>query len=113
MEIACRLGGDFITSDLVPLATGVDMLENLLNLSLGIKINVEPKYTKVASVQFLNHNNYENCVEFVNSANKSIIRSEIKEYHTNEISSSFERMGYIILNTNSMKEMETILSQLN
>jgi carbamoyl-phosphate synthase large subunit len=34
VESACRLGGDFITSDLVPLATGVDMLENLLNLSL-------------------------------------------------------------------------------
>ena len=113
VEIACRLGGDFIASDLVPLATGVDMLENLLNLSLGKKVNVEPKYTRVASVQFLNPNNYKNCVELVGLANKSIIRSEIKEYHTKEISSSFERMGYIILNTNSMKEMETILSQLN
>lgn len=112
VEIASRLGGDFITSDLVQLATGVDMLENLLNISLGKEVNVESKYDKVAAVQFLNQNNYKNCVELVALSNKAIIRSEIKEYHTNEISSSFERMGYIILNTYSMEEMEKILSRL-
>ncbi len=112
VESACRLGGDFITSDLVPLATGVDMLENLLNLSLGKDVNVESKYNKVAAVQFLNQNNYKNCVALVASENKAIIRSEIKPYHTNEIASSFERMGYVILNTNSMEEMEALLSQL-
>lgn len=113
VEIACRLGGDFITSDLVPLATGVDMLENLLNISLGEEVNVESKYKKVAAVQFLNQSNYKNCAEMVAVGNKAIIRSEIKEYHTNEISSSLERMGYIILNTYSMEEMEKVLSRLN
>jgi carbamoyl-phosphate synthase large subunit len=112
VEIACRLGGDYITSDLVPLATGVSMLQNLLNLSLGKEVAVTSKYNKVAAVQFLNQNNYKNCVALVESGNKAIIRSEIKPYHTNEISSSFERMGYVILNTNSIEEMETLLSRL-
>jgi len=35
IEMACRLGGDYITSDLVPLSTGVSMMENLIRLSLG------------------------------------------------------------------------------
>ena len=37
IEIACRLGGDYITSDLVPLSTGIDMLGNLIKISLGKK----------------------------------------------------------------------------
>ena len=40
IEIACRLGGDNITSDLVPLATGVDMLENLIRLSIGEPVDI-------------------------------------------------------------------------
>ena len=112
VESACRLGGDFITSDLVPLSTGVDMLENLLNISLGKDVNIEFIYDEVAAVQFLNQNNYKNCLAFVTSENKAIIRSEIKPYHSNEIVSSFERMGYIILKTHSMEEMEKLLSQL-
>lgn len=33
-------GGDYITSDLVPLSTGVDMLGNLVKISLGETIDV-------------------------------------------------------------------------
>ena len=40
IEIASRLGGDYITSDLVPLSTGVNMLENIIRLCLGIDIEV-------------------------------------------------------------------------
>ena len=112
IESGCRLGGDYITSDLVPLSTGVDMLGNLLSLSLGYKVNVQHKYERVAAVQFLNQNNYESCVNFVDSGNKSIVRYEIKPFHNLEIESSLERMGYVILSTNSMAEMEILLSQL-
>ena len=113
VEIACRLGGDFITSDLVPLSSGVNMLENLLDLALGKDININPEFKKVSSIQFLNNKNYQNCVKFVEQGNNTIIRSEIKEYHNNEISSSFDRMGYLILQTNDMLEMEEILNKLN
>lgn len=55
IEIACRLGGDYITSDLVPLSTGVDMLENLINCSLGIPIDIVHKYKNVQLYSFLTH----------------------------------------------------------
>ncbi|MGK0254483.1 MAG: biotin carboxylase [Mariniflexile sp.] len=113
IEIACRLGGDYITSDLVQLSTGVDMLENLINLALDNPVDVDPKWNKVALIQFLNSNNYQQCVTFVEQGNSAVIRSEIKEYHNHEITSSFDRMGYVILQTNNMEEMEEILSQLN
>ena len=112
VEIACRLGGDFITSHLVPLATGVNMLQNLLNLSLGKEVNIESNQKRVAAVQFLNQDNYKSCVATQASGNKAIVHYEIKPYHTGEIISSFDRMGYLILNTNSIEEMKKILQQL-
>jgi biotin carboxylase len=113
IEMACRLGGDYITSDLVPLATGVDMLENLISISLGLSIDVLPKFNKVAAIQFLNSANYNTCVEFVNSKNDFIIRHEVKPFHNLEITNSMERMGYIILQTNTSAEMSSLLQNLN
>lgn len=40
IEMAARLGGDYITSDLVPLATGVDMLKNIIHISINEPINI-------------------------------------------------------------------------
>ena len=59
IEMACRLGGDYITSDLVPLSTGIDMLANLVRLSLGIPVERENTINKVSCIQFLNPDNYE------------------------------------------------------
>lgn len=113
IEIACRLGGDYITSDLVPLATGVDMLGNLINSALDKKINVRPKWNKIAAVQFLNSTNYQKCLDFIARKSKNIIRSEIKEFHNKDITSSFDRMGYVLLQSDTMEEMDFILNKLS
>lgn len=112
IEIACRLGGDYITSDLVPLSTGVDMLENLILLSIGKKINVTKTKNNVSLVQFLNPINYNKCIKFVDSKNSFIVRSEIYEYRDNEIKNSNDRLGYIILCTPTLSEMENLLKQI-
>jgi carbamoyl-phosphate synthase large subunit len=112
IEIACRLGGDFITSDLVPLSTGVDMLKNLINLSLGEKININKTLSKVALIQFLSPDNYTRCIDFINSQNPYIIRSEALPFKKKETTNSNERLGYIILNTPDMKLIEQLLSNI-
>lgn len=112
IEMACRLGGDYITSDLVPLSTGVDMLASLVNLSLGIPINRERTIKKVSCVQFLKPTNYDRCKEFVKSGEQHIIRSEVKEFSTQRIENSLDRLGYIILQTEDYDSLENILSQI-
>jgi carbamoyl-phosphate synthase large subunit len=110
IEIACRLGGDFITSDLVPLSTGVDMLANLIRVSLGEDINVYPTWSRYACIQFLNSVNYKRCKSFIESGDKHIIRYEIKEFHNRIIKNSLDRMGYIIILGNTQEEIEYNLS---
>ena len=112
IEIACRLGGDYITSDLVPLSTGVDMLENLIKVALGVQIDVERKYAKCSAVQFLNPDNYERCKIFLDSKDTHIIRYEIREFENKQIKSSLDRLGFVILQADTMSEIETIISKI-
>lgn len=113
IEIACRLGGDYITSDLVPLSTGVDMLGNLIKLAIGEEIDIKQRFSKCACVQFLNPDNYEKCRELINSDNESIVRSEVLPYEDKKIRNSMDRLGYVILQTETVGEMEEILKKIN
>lgn len=54
VEIASRLGGDCITSKLVPLSTGVDMPDNSLRIVMGMPLDLEQKSRRGgAAVLFL------------------------------------------------------------
>ena len=112
IEIACRLGGDYITSDLVPLSTGVDMLENLIRLSLDKPIQVEKSVSNYSCVQFLNENNYQKCKDFISSNDEHIYRYEMRPYSKDIIKNSLDRLGYIILQTKTLSEMEMILNKI-
>lgn len=109
IEMACRLGGDYITSDLVPLSTGVDMLDNLIRISVGEKINIIKTKAESSCIQFLNYDNYNRCNEFIKKGNKYIIRSETYEYNQNQIMNSNDRLGYIIISTPSLGQTEELL----
>lgn len=112
IEMACRLGGDYITSDLVPLSTGVDMLGNLIRLSLGEKIDVVASREDVSAVQFLNTRNYERCLAFIEKGHPAIVRYEIFPYERHEIKNSSDRLGYIILSAKSQSEIDDVLLKI-
>lgn len=112
IEIACRLGGDYITSDLVPLSTGVDMLENLIRLSLNEPIDITKKQSEYSCVQFLNEKNYFKCRDFILSNDRHMCRYEMKPYSDSIIKNSLDRLGYIILQAETLSEIETILKKI-
>lgn len=43
MEIGARLGGDFISTELTHLSTGIDMVAAAINVALGIEPNLNPQ----------------------------------------------------------------------
>lgn len=53
VEIAARLGGDFITSKLVPLSAGVDMVGNSVLLAAGEKTDLSLKWEKGSAIRFI------------------------------------------------------------
>lgn len=53
VEIAARLGGDFITSRLVPLSTGVDLVGASVRLAAGEEPDLSPKWQRAAAIHFI------------------------------------------------------------
>ena len=53
VELGARLGGDCITTHLVPLSTGVNMVECSIRCALGEKPDLEPKWSKGSAIMYL------------------------------------------------------------
>lgn len=53
VELGARLGGDFITTNLVPLSTGVDMVECCIKIALGEKPDLEKKFDKGSAIRYM------------------------------------------------------------
>jgi biotin carboxylase len=113
IEIAARLGGDFITSDLVPLATGVDMMQNLIRISLGETIDPKPRHNKFAGIHFITPENYD-----LACAKHSLLRNDprLKRFERDKMTgnrklqSSLDRLGYWIVCADSRHELQDALS---
>ena len=52
IETSPRLGGDYITSTLTPLSTGINLEDELLKISLGIRINPQSQAIQYSGVRF-------------------------------------------------------------
>lgn len=55
IELGARLGGDYIATDLVPLSTGVDLVEANIKWALGLPFNLDKKYSRHAAIRYLDH----------------------------------------------------------
>ena len=112
IEVGPRLGGDYITSDLVPLATNVDMLKNIILIAEGKPIDVRNISNNYSAIQFITKNNYEQYKlnkDFILSSNM-VVDFKIDENNvTNKLESSFDRYGHIILKSNNKENIDKIL----
>lgn len=54
VELGARMGGDYITTHLVPLSTGIDMVKASLDVALGLKPGIKSKYNKGSAVRYFN-----------------------------------------------------------
>ena len=52
VELGARLGGDCITTHLVPLSTGVNMVECCIKIALGEEPDVQPKFCKGSAIRY-------------------------------------------------------------
>lgn len=104
IETSPRLGGDYITSTLTPLSTGVNLEDELLKISLGETINPIPKAIQYSGVRFFS---FEEGSVIKHVPNKEFVKSwphvidfafNLKEGAcVNRITSSLNRYGQLIL----------------
>lgn len=104
IETSPRLGGDYITSTLTPLSTGVNLEDELLKISLGEIINPAPNAVQYSGVRFFD---FEEGSVIKHVPNSEFVKTwphvvdfsfNLKEGDSvNQITSSLNRYGHLTL----------------
>lgn len=120
IETSPRLGGDYITSTLVPLSTGINMEDQLLNIALGEKVDTQTGRKECASgVHFfcLPEGHVEHIESTVLEEAKQwpgIYSFELKLNKGDKISqitSSLNRYGEFIVEAENREELHRIMAE--
>lgn len=113
IETSPRLGGDYITSTLTPLSTGVNLEDELLKISLGETINPQPKSVQYSGVRFFS---FEEGSVIKHIPNEDFVKGwphvvdfsfNLKEGEkVNRITSSLNRYGHLTLIAGNRESIE-------
>lgn len=102
IELGARLGGDYITSHLVPLSTGIDMIEASIRIALGEEPDLESTIQKASAVRYFReaHGVIKNICNIdaartYEGVKEIFITKEIGET-VGAIASSVDRIGSVI-----------------
>lgn len=123
MEIGARLGGDFISTELTRLSTGIDMVSAAIDVALGINPNLTPSFNpQGAAIRFFTphpgivmsiHNQELLNLPYVYNADIYVKPGDLVK----EVKSSNDRSGHIIVTAPSasvaIERAELLLKQVS
>ena len=118
MEIGARLGGDFISTELTYLSTGIDMVGAAVDVALGVEPNLSPVATQhgVAIRYFTAKPGKVVSIEGTYALNRpDVYDAEIYVKtgdEVREIKSSLDRSGHVIVTAPSTLEAVRIAEKL-
>ena len=102
VELGARLGGDCITTHLVPLSTGVDMVECCIRIALGEQPDILPKQKKGSAIRYFPQTaGTVRAIDGISDAEKVAGVQQISIVHgigesVTAITDSASRLGFVI-----------------
>lgn len=110
VELGARMGGDCITTHLVPLSTGIDMVGAVIDLACGKKPDITPKFNKGAAIRYLHAP--QGILEAVDGIENARLIPGIQEVtivkeigtEIGAVNSSGDRLGFVIAQANNEEE---------
>ena len=118
VEMGARMGGGCITTHLVPLSTGIDMIKATIDIGLGQTPDIAPKFEKGSAIRFFNVPSGKiTAIEGVEQAEAIPGVQEIS-FTKNvgdtavELSSGADRVGYAIAQASNPAEAVAICEQV-
>lgn len=107
IELGARLGGDCITSHLVPLSTGIDMIKAVIDIAMGDVPDLTPKFSRGSAIRYFCVN--EGTIVSIDGIDSSKkIKGVVDVILTREIGdtvfpihSSVDRVGMVIASGNT------------
>lgn len=113
IEIGGRMGGDMIGSSLVKLSTGIDFVKEVINVSQGIKPNIEHKTKKYSAIRYIfNQNDLDDLNYIKENESQLLVDYEVFDDINNVITDSSNRHGYYIISSVNKDEVYKHLPHL-
>lgn len=116
VELAARLGGDFITSKLVPLSTGIDLVGASIQQEAGLSIDLVPKWHRGSAIRFFTaENGVLTAIQGLEDAKEKHGIEEIVFYRkigdTITGAEPFSRVGHVIASADTAAHAVEICEQ--
>ncbi len=110
VELGARMGGDCITTHLVPLSTGVDMVGNTIKIALGEEPDLNQKLWKGSAIRYFNAPH--GVIHEISGVEEAEKLSGVQEITfvkhvgdtVGDIGSSTDRVGFVIAQAESAEE---------
>lgn len=119
IETSPRLGGDYITSTLTPLSTGINLEDQLLHIALGEPVDTTTgRVDKASAVCFFSLS--EGKVKAIDSRINEVSKwPNVHSFHlklkagdtVNKITSSLNRYGQFIVTSDSREEVDSLVEK--
>lgn len=118
IETSPRLGGDYITSTLVPISTGINIEDQLLNIAFGNEVDTQiGRVKKASAVCFLNFP--EGVVKYIDPKiyeiknGDNVFSLDLKLAvgdKVNKITSSLDRYGQVIFLADTIEQINYLVN---
>ena len=114
IELGARMGGDCITTHLVPLSTGVNMIKANINIALGIPPKVTPRFNRGAAIRYVLPE--KGVIKSIDGAQIAECMSGVKCVEimkragetVSEVRNSNDRLGFVITQAESAEQAVAI-----
>lgn len=114
IEIAARMGGDFIGSDMVEISTGFDFVKNVIKIAIGEEIDFNyNERERYALVKFILDRNDIYNFENIKTKLPYVVREINIDSEMKNVTDSSTRNGYCILETDEYDELATIFNMFD
>lgn len=117
VELGSRMGGGCITTHLVPLSTGIDMIKSVMDLALGMVPNLQPKFDKGSALRHIV--GVEGKIKSIDGLNEARSVSGVYEVtmlknvgdECHYFKNGADRIGYVIAQGNDTAEAIAICEE--
>ena len=114
VELGARLGGDCITTHLVPLSTGIDMVESCIKIALGEKPDIRAKIDKVSAVRYFSQS--DGAIKKISGVKEAQQLCGVKQISIvqkvgetiNGIKNSSDRIGFVVMQSDSHQNIDEL-----
>ena len=117
IELGARMGGDCITTHLLPLSTGIDMVKATLDIACGNKPDIRSRLHKGSAIRYFNCP--EGIIENISGVEEAkkipgvveIVFVHNKGEKVGAINSSGDRIGFVIAQADTAAEAVNICNR--